>query len=75
MRICTEYMCPILGRKRWTEKEVKTLMKSFKANPYPGREEKHQLAMSLNTSPKSIKTWFRCMREKKSKEGFLKTGK
>ena len=66
-------MCPILGRKSRTENEVKILRKSFKANPYPGRKEKHQLAKSLNTSQRAIERWFRYMREKKLKEGFLNT--
>ena len=69
----TKYMCPILERRSKTENEVKTLMKSFKANPYPGRKERHQLAKSLNTSQRAIEQWFTYMRRKKSKEGFLKT--
>ena len=72
MHICTKYMCPILDWKRKTEYEVKTLMKSFKANPYPGRKEKHQLAKSLNTSQRAIERWFSHLRIKKSKEGFMK---
>ena len=71
MNIHTEYTCPILGKKHKTESEVKILMKSFKANPYPGKEEKFRLAKSLNTSQITIEKWFCWMRGKKSKEGFM----
>ena len=50
-------------------------MKSFKANPYPGIQEKLHLAKLLNTSQKVIENWFGNMREKKSKEGILKKSK
>ena len=72
MNIHTEYMCPILGKKYKTESEMKILMKSFKANPYPGTKEKLQLAKSLNTSKVTIEKWLFRLREKKSKEGFMK---
>ena len=48
-------------------------MKSFKADPYPGKHEKLQLAKLFNTSQKVIENWFGNMREKKFKERILKT--
>ena len=48
----------MLGRKRKTESQVEILTISFKANPYPGIEEKHQLAKSLNISQLAIEKWF-----------------
>ena len=49
---------PLLGRERKTENQVETPMKSFKANPYPGIKEKHQLAKSLNISKRAGKKRF-----------------
>ena len=55
-----------------TESQVEILTKSFKANPYPEKNEILQLAKSLNTSKKAINNWFGNMRQKKAKEGMLK---
>ena len=56
-----------------TESQLEILMKRFKANPYPRKKEKHQLAKLLNTSEKVIHVWFSNRRHRKSKEGFLRT--
>ena len=51
-----------------TKCEQEILMKSFRANPYPTKEEKCQLAMSLNTSQKVIQIWFgNCRQREKNK--------
>ena len=49
-------------------------MKSFRANPYPTKEEKRQLAMSLNTSQEVINIWFGNRRQKKENKRVLKKG-
>ena len=45
------------------QKEI--LMKSFRSNPHPSKEEQSQLAMSLNTSQKVIRNWFGNRRKRK----------
>ena len=65
-------MCPILGRKRKSESQLETLKKSFKADPYPGKSDKDQLAKSLNISKNAVYKWFRVMRSKSFKKGLLK---
>ena len=63
---------PLLGREKKTEIQVETPMKSFKANPYPGIKEKHQLAKSLNISKRAGKKWFISMRSKELSQRMLK---
>ena len=41
-----------------TAYQRKTLMKTFQAKPYVGKDEKHLLAKSLNVSKKRIMKWF-----------------
>ena len=68
-------MCPILGiLRRMTESQVQILMESFKTNPYPRKEHKHQLSESLNITQKNIEKWFDYMRHKKLKEGVQMKG-
>ena len=64
--------CPILASKTIGGNTKDILMKSFEADPYPGKREKLQLAKSLNTSQKTIENWFGNMRARRSKEGILK---
>ena len=64
-------MCLMLGSKSKTESQVKVLMESFKADPYPQEEEKHQLAKSLNISYGEVVKWFYNIRHRTSKEGTL----
>ena len=63
--------CPKLGKKIITESEVKILLKSFEANPYPVIKERRELAKSLNTTLKAIDNWFGNMRRKKSRNETL----
>ena len=65
-------ICPFRGRQKGIEIQERVLMESFKADPYPGKQQKHHLARSLNVSQKAIQQWFNHMRQKKSKEGVLK---
>ena len=64
-------MCLTLGSKSKTESQVKALMESFKADPYPQKEEKHQLAKSINISHGDVEQWFCNIRHRTSKEGLL----
>ena len=54
-----------------TETQTQILMERFKAEAYPRKEEKCELAMSLNTTKKKIEIWFKYMRRKKVAEGML----
>ena len=55
-----------------TLSEVEILLESFKSNPYPRKEDKDQLAESLDISRKKIDLCFNYMRVKKLREGVLK---
>ena len=65
-------MSLILGIRRKADSQVDMLRKSFNIDPYPGYEEKLQLAKMLNMSQKHIENWFGGMRRTKSIEGVLK---
>ena len=62
-----------LGMKRtkMTETQTQILMERFKAEAYPKKEDKCQLAQSLSTTKKKIERWFKYMRSKKVAEGVL----
>ena len=47
-------------------------MKSFRTNPYPSKEEQHQLAMALKTSQEVINRWFSNRRQKQENKSVLK---
>ena len=69
-------MSPILDRKkrRFTENQKKILMQRFQANKYPTREERRELAMSLNMREKQIANWYIHMRHQKATEGMSSQG-
>ena len=54
-------MSPILGkaRKYITPYQTQILVRRYEANRYLEREERHELAQSLNISEERIKDWFR----------------
>ena len=56
---------------RMTETQTQILMEMFKANAYLKKEEKCQLAKSLNSTKQKIASWFKYMRHKNVREGML----
>ena len=64
---------PILdsNRHKFTEAQKQILMKRFQVNPYPERKEKIQLAMSFNTTIKTVQSSFGYMRRKKAAKELL----
>ena len=53
-----------------TAYQKQTLWKTFRAKPDPERDEKHQLAKSLNVSEKRIRQWFENRRYVFRQKGF-----
>ena len=58
-------------RTKLTSNQTEALMKTFQAKPYLEREEKHQLAKSVNMSERSIAYWFANQRAKSKNDGLL----
>ena len=54
-----------------TETQKTTLMERFQANEYLTKEEKHELAMSLNITEGKIANWYTRRRRKNVAEGVL----
>ena len=54
-----------------TENQTRTLMKMFQDNPYLNKEEKRQLAKSLNVSELQIRDWYINRRKKRRHEASL----
>ena len=78
LRSCTcrnislSQVSPILGQ-RWKPKcQQEILKESFRANLHPTKEERSQLATSLNTSQEVINAWFINRRRKKGNKRVLK---
>ena len=73
-RFLTNILPSLLKRGgKVTKYDNQVLMKIFNINPYPQKEEIHQLAKSLVTSEKKIKRWFKNMRyQKKGNRELLK---
>ena len=55
--------------------QTQALMKRFQDKPFLGKEEKHELATSLNISEKRVKEWFMNRRQERRKAGLLPNGK
>ena len=53
-----------------TAYQKQTLKKSFLAKPYMEKNERHQLARSLNVSEKRIKRWYDKRRYWNKKKGL-----
>ena len=49
-------------------------MESFSTDPYPRKEDKYQLAESLNISREQLEKSFRNWRYRKLSEGVIKKG-
>ena len=58
-----------MNAKRVTDCQRKILMERFQANAYLTKEEKRQLAITLNMRERTVHNWFRNMRRVKAKEG------
>ena len=70
-------MSPILekARKYLTSYQAQILVRRYEANPYPKREERHQLAQLLNISEERINNWFTQWRlRQRKKSGKLHDG-
>ena len=46
-------------------------MRTFRSNPYPSKDEKIKLAMSLNISQEMISNWFGHRRRKNENKRVL----
>ena len=54
-----------------TEAQTQILMERFKAKKYLSKEEKRQLAKSLNITVNKVEIWFSNKRCKKVAQGML----
>ena len=57
-----------------TPYQTQTLVNRYQANPYLEKEDKVQLAQSLNISTRSIGDWFDQRRFKQKRRGMLCEG-
>ncbi|XP_045720984.1 double homeobox protein A-like [Mirounga angustirostris] len=46
------------SRTKFTEEQLKILIKAFHQNPYPGYATKQRLALEINTDESRIQIWF-----------------
>ncbi|XP_006732848.2 double homeobox protein A-like [Leptonychotes weddellii] len=46
------------SRTKFTEDQLKILIKAFHQNPYPGYATKQRLALEINTDESRIQIWF-----------------
>ncbi|XP_044933195.1 double homeobox protein A [Mustela nigripes] len=46
------------NRTRFTEDQLKILIKAFDQNPYPGYATKQRLALEVNTDESRVQIWF-----------------
>ena len=70
----TEYCSRLREAGRLTEYQSQILMERFQANPYLRKEEKCQLAESLNITKEKIKVWFDYRRSKAKTKSLLSKG-
>ena len=60
-----------IHRRRYTEQELRVLMRSFRRNPKPSRAVKERLAEQLGTTFKRINIWFQNQRAREKRQRRL----